>query len=91
MLKAGGVCRNYEHRSRKVFIEQKMYNAILGLDSGLIQAQLKLADAIRKLAEHAERNGIELDMDVQVQSLLHILGIMFLDNAQSQIFTCPTA
>ena len=30
------------------------------------QAQLKLADAIRKLAEHAERNGIELDMDVQV-------------------------
>ena len=77
MLKAGGVCRNYEHRSRKVFIEQKMYNAILGLDSGLIQAQLKLADAIRKLAEHAERNGIELDMDVQVQSLV---GIMFLEN-----------
>ena len=88
MLKVGGVCRNYEHRSRKVFIEQKMYNVILGLDSGLIQAQLKLADAIRKLAEHAERNGIELDMDVQVQSLL---GIMFLDNAQSQIFTRPTA
>ena len=72
MLKAGGVCRNYEHRSRKVFIEQKMCNAILGLDSGLIQAQLKLADAIRKLAEHAERNGIELDMDVQVQNLLGI-------------------
>ena len=36
------------------------------------QAQLKLADAIRKLAEHAERNGIELDMDVQVQNLLGI-------------------
>ena len=32
----------------------------------LSQAQLRLADAIRKLAEHAERNGIELDMDVQV-------------------------
>ena len=37
------------------------------------QAQLKLADAIRKLAEHAERNGIELDMDVQVKDLLGIL------------------
>ena len=29
---------------------------------------MKLADAIRKLAEHAERNGIELDMDVQVKT-----------------------
>ena len=57
------------------FHRTKNVEVILGLDSGLIQAQLKLADAIRKLAEHAERNGIELDMDVQVQNLL---GIMFL-------------
>ena len=39
----------------------------------LSQAQLRLADAIRKLAEHAERNGIELDMDVQVLPLNHIV------------------
>ena len=38
----------------------------------LSQAQLRLADAIRKLAEHAERNGIELDMDVQVLFLLSL-------------------
>lgn len=30
-----------------------------------IQAQLKLADAIRRMTEHAERNGVELDMDLQ--------------------------
>ena len=41
----------------------------------LSQAQLRLADAIRKLSEHAERNGIELDMDVQVLSLLSLLSL----------------
>ena len=30
-----------------------------------IQAQLKLADAIRRMTEHAEKNGVELDMDLQ--------------------------
>ena len=61
-IQESGVSRSF-HRTK---------NIKLGLDSGLIQAQLKLADAIRKLAEHAERNGIELDMDVQVQNLLGI-------------------
>ena len=66
-----------ESGENRSFHRTKNVEVILGLDSGLIQAQLKLADAIRKLAEHAERNGIELDMDVQVQNLL---GIMFLEN-----------
>ena len=43
------------------------YKIDIGFHPRKIQAQLKLADAIRKLAEHAERNGIELDMDVQVR------------------------
>ena len=63
MLKAGGVCRSSEHRFRQVL----RTNIYIGFHPRKIQAQLKLADAIRKLAEHAERNGIELDMDVQVQ------------------------
>ena len=50
----------------------------------LSQAQLRLADAIRKLAEHAERNGIELDMDVQVLFLLSLLSLLSLCIGKSE-------
>ena len=58
----------------------------IGVDSGCIQAQLKLADAIRKLAEHAERNGIELDMDVQVQNRFLFCLQLILENIKSRDF-----